>query len=174
MGTTWPRICSWWHGLETLHWGMPWFCCCVACHAILHFSVDVLTNYSAYFHPNLGFHTWIVSWNSYWDGVTSHTTLWRKSWGSSTQCFGTASSAAKPRSTGSHTATASIPLIIYSVTMPWFTCADESRRPLMNWRKPSKTLRERLWSRWSATRWVISAKDAKSVNKLKATTLSLF
>ena len=95
-----------------------------------------------YFQPNLGFHTWIVSWNSYWDGATSHTTLWRKSWGSSTQCFGTASSAAKPRSTGSHTATASIPLIISSVTMPWFTCADESRRPLMSWRKPSKTLRD--------------------------------
>ena len=63
------------------------FCCCVARHTNLHFSVAVLTNYSAYFQPNLLFHMWIVGWNSYWDGARSHTLaefmgfLNRKCWG---------------------------------------------------------------------------------------------
>ena len=34
MGAPRPRLCSWWHGPETLRWGMPWLppLCGLLCH----------------------------------------------------------------------------------------------------------------------------------------------
>ena len=147
----------------------PDFCHCLACRTIPLFPLFPL------FQPLI--HMWktMFGWKYAELLVRTATEKCRMAWRATQQhslmqSFRATSSAAKPRSSGPHTAPTSILEIIYSGSMPWFECADKSRRPLMRCRKPSKSSRAQFQSRWSTMHWTFSTKGARLANKLMAIT----